>query len=296
VLGDADTTDRATRSGNRERRFDSLLQPHAFQHGVRAVLGQLADPFDSFLAALADDVGGSELSPERDPIRIAAEQNDPFGAKPLRRDHTAQPDRTVADDRDDLARANLRRDGCVVAGAHHVRERQQGRRERVVEADGQHDQRAIGLRDTHRLALAAVYVVPAIPATMQTRARQTLSTENTRSVRPEKRRHNLVADPEGLDLGADRLDDPNELVAHPPTRIIALHRLIGPEIATTDRGTRDANECVRGIDESGVRDILHPNIASFVHHCRPHARHLSIALNEARLPLDRRHRDEMPER
>ena len=103
MLGDADATDRAAGSGDRERRLDRLLETDAFEHRVRAVLGQLADALDRFLAALAHDVGGAELLPERGPLRVAAEQDDPLGAEALRRDHTAQPDGAVADHGDRLA-------------------------------------------------------------------------------------------------------------------------------------------------------------------------------------------------
>ncbi len=53
------------------------------------MLGQLADTLDCFLATFAHDVGGAELLSERGPLRVAAEQDDPLGAKALRRDHTA---------------------------------------------------------------------------------------------------------------------------------------------------------------------------------------------------------------
>jgi hypothetical protein len=56
---------------------------------VGAVLRQLADSLDCFLAALAHDVGGAELLPQRGALRVAAEQEDPLGAETLRRDHTA---------------------------------------------------------------------------------------------------------------------------------------------------------------------------------------------------------------
>ena len=73
---------------------------------MRAVLCQLADALDRFLAALAHDIGGAELLAERDPLRVAAEQDDPVGAQALRRDHPAQPDGAVADDGDGLAGAD----------------------------------------------------------------------------------------------------------------------------------------------------------------------------------------------
>ena len=81
----------------------------------------------------------------------------------------------------------------MVAGAHHVGQRQQRCHKRIVLTDRQHDQRAVGLRDTYRLALAAVDIAPAIAAAVKTLARQALAAEHTGAVRPEKRREHQVA-------------------------------------------------------------------------------------------------------
>lgn len=62
-------------------------------------------------------------TPERDPLRVVAEQDDLFGAEPFAGDHAAEADRAVADDGDRGAGRDPCRDGGVVAGAHHVRQR-----------------------------------------------------------------------------------------------------------------------------------------------------------------------------
>ena len=265
VLGNADTTDRPTGAGYRQRSLDGLLEADAFEHGVRAVLGQLADALDRFVAALVDDVGGAELLPEPGPLRVASEQDDPLRAKSLRRDNSAQPDRAVADHGDSPAGTDMCGKGGVMTGTHHVAEREQRRHERIVHPDREHDQRAVCLRDTHRFALGAVDVAPTVPAAMQTLSLQTLPAEDTRSVRPEKRRDHLIADLDGFDVGADRLDDPDELVAHSPAGLIVRHGLVRPQVAATDGGAPDANKRVRGVNQPGIRDILDPDITGFVH-------------------------------
>ena len=73
VLGDADATDGAAGPGNRERGLDGLLEADALEHRVGAVLRQLADALDRFLAALAHDVGRAEVLPKRGPLGVAAE-------------------------------------------------------------------------------------------------------------------------------------------------------------------------------------------------------------------------------
>ena len=56
------------------------------------------------LAALAHESVAPNSLAERDPIGVAAEQDDLFGAEALRRDDAAEADGAVADDRDGLAR------------------------------------------------------------------------------------------------------------------------------------------------------------------------------------------------
>jgi hypothetical protein len=103
---------------------------------------------------------------ESDPVRVAAEQDDLLGAEPLRGDHPAKADGAVADDSHRSARRNLRRDRGVVARTHHVGKREQRRHQRVAPADRKHDKCSVCLRNAHGLALAAVDVGGAVPATM----------------------------------------------------------------------------------------------------------------------------------
>jgi hypothetical protein len=89
--------------------------------------GQFAHSFDGLVAALADDVRRTELVPERNPLLIAAQQDDLFGAETLRGDDAAQADCAIADDSDGLAGRDMRRYRGVMAGAHDVGEREQRR-------------------------------------------------------------------------------------------------------------------------------------------------------------------------
>ena len=104
----------------------------------------------------------------------------------------------------------------MVAGPHHVGERQERRHQRVVAADREHDERAVGLRDAHRLALAAVDARAAPPAAVQTRGLQPLAAELAGAVGPGERRDDEVALLHRADLAADVLDDADELVSHAP--------------------------------------------------------------------------------
>ncbi len=117
--------------------------------------GELADALYGLLAPLADDVGGAELPGERDPVFVEA-HDDLLGPEALGGDHPAKAHGAVPDDGRALARVNPGDHRRVVAGAHHVRERQQGRHQRVVLADRQLEERPVGVWDAHRLGLHPV--------------------------------------------------------------------------------------------------------------------------------------------
>jgi hypothetical protein len=106
VFGHADASDGAAGACDLECRVDRLFEADALKHGVRAeTVCQFANALDGLLATLANDIGGSELLPERDPLGVVAKQDDPLGAEPLRGDHAAEVDGAVADDGDRLRRA-----------------------------------------------------------------------------------------------------------------------------------------------------------------------------------------------
>ena len=91
-----------------------------------------------------------------DPVGVAAHDDDLLRAEPLRRDHSAQTDSAVADDRDRAARTHPRGDRGVMAGAHHVGQRQERGHERIVFCDIERVERAVGIGDPKRLGLGAV--------------------------------------------------------------------------------------------------------------------------------------------
>ena len=100
-----------------------------------------------------------------------------LGAQPTGCDDTAQSDRAVADDCHDSAGADPGGERGVVAGAHHVREREQRRHQGVVLADGEDDERAVRERHADRFALAPVEFCATPPTAMDAGGLQTLPTE-----------------------------------------------------------------------------------------------------------------------
>ena len=117
---------------------------------------QLLDGGHARVPALGDDVGRAERAGQLLARLVARHRDDPGGAEPRGGEHGAEADGAIPDDDDRAPRRDAGRDGGVVAGAHHVRQRQQARDELVARVLGRRHERAVGVRDADLRALAAV--------------------------------------------------------------------------------------------------------------------------------------------
>ena len=103
----------------------------------------------------------------------------------------------------------------MMAGAHHVRQREQRGHQRIVLADRQDEERPVRLGDAQRLGLcSAGLAAVAEEAAMDARGLQPLVAEHAGAVGVGERHHDDVAALHGADVGADGLDDADGLVAH----------------------------------------------------------------------------------
>src|SRR5207253_10702800 len=99
------------RTSDGERRLDRLGRSDALDGGVDAhAIRHLQDCLDCRLAALGDDVRGTERPGECLAGRVPAEGNDPGGVKSPSSNDGAEADCTVPDDGGDAA--------TLDAGAH----------------------------------------------------------------------------------------------------------------------------------------------------------------------------------
>ena len=96
---------------------------------------------------------------------------------------------------------------------------------------------------------------------MQTLALQPLSAEDAAAIRPEERRDDQIAGLDRRDLGADGVDDADELVPHPAAGVVVRHRLVRPQIAAADRAPRYPHERVRRLDQLRVGNVFDSDIA-----------------------------------
>jgi hypothetical protein len=182
--GDSPSPQCSTVSNARYADYDKNASPHrltmadALEHRMRTQSGcELADAFNRRVATLADDVGRAEGAGQGDAIGVAAEQDDPLGSEPPRRNDAAKSNRAVPYDGDDVACMYSRREGGMVAGAHHVRQRQQRRHQRVIRAGGPRDQRSVGERDSDSFALSTIQLGLTPPSAVQAGCLQSLSAQ-----------------------------------------------------------------------------------------------------------------------
>ena len=153
----------------------------------------------------------------------------------------------------------------MVAGAHHVREGQKRRHQRVVLSDRQDDERSVGLRDAHGFALSAVELGSAPEAAMEARGVQPLLAEDAGAVGPCERCDDEVAGLHGAYVGAYGVDEADELVAHPPAGLVRLHLVVRPEVAAADAGAGNAEKRIGWLRDPGVGDVLDADVAGAVH-------------------------------
>jgi hypothetical protein len=106
---------------------------------------------------------------------------------------------------------------------------------------------------------------------VEARSLQAVLAEHAGAVRPRERRNDDVADLDGADVGADGLDDADELVTHPLTDLAVPHLVVRPQVAAADAGAGDADERVARFDDPGVRHVLDANVACAVHDSCSHA-------------------------
>ena len=208
----------------------------------------------SLVAALGDDVGGPEVRRQRLAVGVAREGDDPLGAEALGGEHAGEADGPVADDRDGLAGLDVRAHSGVVAGSHHVRERQQGTQHRIgVAGTRDRNERTVGQRDADRLALAAV-AVGGVEATRLAGGRDAVPAVRAGPVAVCERGDDEVTRLDVPHVAADVLDDADELVADRAGLELGVAAVV-PEVRSADAGHEDAHDRVGGLLEGGVGPV-----------------------------------------
>ena len=183
----------------------------------------------------------------------------------MSREHRAQAHRAVADDHDGATRADACGERGVVAGAHHVGEREQAGEQRIVRCRRCGHERAVGQRDPDTLTLAGVDLQPEAvgvtpPETVLARRVHAVAAVHAGVVAHGEGRDDEVADAQRRDLGTDVVDDADELV----TDAAGLRRrgdpAVGPEVGPADAGGNDAHDRVTGPVHGGFWHVLDADV------------------------------------
>ena len=218
-------------------------------------IGHLLHHFHRIAAALLYDVGSAELFRERLSFRIPAEGNDPAGAQALGGDHSAETDGSIPDDGDYGAWFDARAHRGVVARAHHIGERRQRSHRGIgMSAAGNSDEGAGGKGNAHRLALASVNPVIAERTSGDALRCYSGSTIGACAIGESERRYDEVSFGDAAHLGADVLDNADELVPDRPDGMRRFTAVI-PEVGAADAPQRHANDSIRRRVDHRVRPL-----------------------------------------
>jgi hypothetical protein len=155
-------------------------------------------------------------------------------------------------------------------GRHDIRQRQQ-RGEHLVRVPGagHRDERAVGEGDAHRLTLAAVAVGP-VEAAGDARGRDAVATVRAGAVAERERRDHEVAALHFRDVGADVLDDADELVAD-RARLERRVAAVVPQVRAADARERDTHDRVGRLDDDGVGPVAGLDAVGFNEESCTHA-------------------------
>ncbi|ANS28608.1 hypothetical protein R1CP_19630 [Rhodococcus opacus] len=230
-------------------------------------LGELFDLRDAVVAALGDEVGGTELSGQGLTVGVSAPGDDALRAGVFGGENGEQSHRAVSDDCEGLPRAGLGGDGGEPPGAEDVGSGQQmGGLLRGRLCPGGHEG-PVGQRDTHVLRLGAdrsprdgVHAAALVAG----------SADLTGVVGGEGRPDDEVADFYAPYLVADLLDDADGLVAHRLRPLRLLDAAVGPQVGTADAGGGDADDRVGRFEDGRVVTLVDTNVAGGAHHNSTH--------------------------
>ena len=175
--------------------------------------------------------------------------------------------------------------GAVDVGKREQRG-QQGLVGVLVDA-GDGDEGAVGERDADRLGLAAggaeVRVVP--EAAVDARGLQAGAAELAGAARDGERRDDEVARLHGRDVGADLLDDADELVADRTAGLVGRGRVVRVQVAAADAGAGHAHERVGGLLDGRVGGVDDADVAGAVDVGGSHDHQYTACVPFAGVPL-----------
>jgi hypothetical protein len=265
-----------TRAGHADGLVHRLPGAGGLQHRVRADSAQQADDLRHAVGApLGHDVGRAELAGEALPLRMPGHDDDPLGTQPPRRQYTAQADRAVADDCHRGLRADPGRERRMMAGAHHIRQREQARDQRLGRPPWNDHEHAVGERHPDRLALGSVdppgRILAAPPCVLYTRGVDAVAAMRAHAVGDGEGRDDEIAGPHGPYLASRLLDDADELVPDPRRRVADTgDSPVRPQIRPAHTGGHHAYHGIRRQPDHRIGHVLQTDVPRTMDDRRSH--------------------------
>ena len=180
-------------------------------------------------------MGCAQFPSQRLTLRVTRHRDDLGSAESLRGDHTAQTHSPVADNDHRVTGLHTRTHGGVVAGSHHVSQRQQARNLLVSDGTGHDHECPVCQRHADPLTLTAVGeaaepVILAPPSAVQTGRTHPVAAVQAGVVAHVERRDHEVARPHQLNLIPDGIDDADELVPDPVWLVGGRDSAVRPQV------------------------------------------------------------------
>jgi hypothetical protein len=228
------------------------LGAHALEDPVGAdPLGEIADRGDALLAALGDDVGGTEDAGDPRPVLVAAHRDDGAGAELDGGQDRREAYGPVAHHGDGVPRPHACAHRRVPAGAHDVGEGQQARDEALIGHSGSGHESAVGPGDPDPLGLGAVVV-----RTVQAVGLGALAAHRAGVVGRVEASDDEVSGPHTHHVGADLLDDTAELMADRRGLGHRADPAVPPQVRTAHAGGHRAHHDVVGFEDHRIGTLL----------------------------------------
>jgi hypothetical protein len=238
------------------RGLERLGGPDAFEGRVDAdALGEFQNDLGRSVAALDNNVRGPERPGQRLTGGVAAQGDDPLGAKTPGGEDAAQAHRAVSDDGDPAAGPNAGAHCRVVTRAHDIGEREQRTHRCLrVTGAGDADQGGVGEGHAHRFALASVDPVEAPEAAGDAGSRDAGAAVGAGAVAIRGRRDDQVTLGDTAHVGTRVLDHPDELVAN-RARLVRRLAAVNPEVPAADACEHNADDGIGGFGDNRVRAV-----------------------------------------
>src|SRR6516165_8467719 len=189
------------------------------------------------------------------------EHYDLLRTEPLRSDDAAKPNGSIADHGDLLATAYACCGCGVMSGAHDIGKGEKRWDQSIILAHWQLIECAVGERDANGFRLCSADHADAEVASVRASCLQTLVAEVARAIRECERHDHQVTSFDSVNIGADGFHDADCFMPHGSAAGNGFKLLVGPEIASADAGTRDANDGIGWVHELGVRHFLNPDVS-----------------------------------